>query len=326
MRRIGVIFGTVLIAAIIAGATVLWSNGRLHDFVTADALESAAPDGSAAGLDPMARLDLAIRDHDAASVESALAGGIDPNAADADGETLLNKAVLFGTLEIVEILLEHGADADLSGKNGLGPLAMAALAGHHEALDRLIQASAVHSASLPAPAPAAPHFEPPAAAARAAVVAALSHSAAETRTDAATAPSGPGPANRDLAETMGGGDPLIASTGPEVPGQHSSEALLRPVAPPPAVSAGPQPSASAPGLASSGSTDVLSNSGSSTAWTLAVQRRLSELGYYKGAIDGIAGPQTVNAIVSYQAVAGIPQNGLISQDLMSRIGARVETQ
>lgn len=42
---------------------------------------------------------------------------------------------------------------------------------------------------------------------------------------------------------------------------------------------------------------------------LAIQRRLTKLGYHPGALDGIYGPQTVSAVVAFQRDAGLVPDG-----------------
>lgn len=46
-----------------------------------------------------------------------------------------------------------------------------------------------------------------------------------------------------------------------------------------------------------------------TALTAAVQVQLQALGYFDGAIDGIYGPMTVEAVTAFQEDAGIPADG-----------------
>ncbi len=50
-----------------------------------------------------------------------------------------------------------------------------------------------------------------------------------------------------------------------------------------------------------------------------VQRILSKLGYDVGPIDGLIGSQTVSAIKLFEKVAGLPQSGTISDDLIDEI-------
>jgi peptidoglycan hydrolase-like protein with peptidoglycan-binding domain len=44
---------------------------------------------------------------------------------------------------------------------------------------------------------------------------------------------------------------------------------------------------------------------------LAVQQALAQLGYYNGPVDGVAGPQTEEAIGWFQSVASLPVTGEI---------------
>ncbi len=50
-----------------------------------------------------------------------------------------------------------------------------------------------------------------------------------------------------------------------------------------------------------------------TAYTVALQTDLQTAGYYKGAIDGIYGPQTVAAVEQLQTDSGLPVTGLVDQ-------------
>lgn len=50
-----------------------------------------------------------------------------------------------------------------------------------------------------------------------------------------------------------------------------------------------------------------------------VQSVLSDLGLYSGTVDGLNGPNTRNAILTYQKIAGLPQTGEVSDTLMKRL-------
>ena len=52
----------------------------------------------------------------------------------------------------------------------------------------------------------------------------------------------------------------------------------------------------------------------------AVQRRLGELGYYQGVVDGIIGPQTRAAIAGFESTHGMIVDGVITTRLLDRIG------
>ena len=52
----------------------------------------------------------------------------------------------------------------------------------------------------------------------------------------------------------------------------------------------------------------------------AVQRRLGELGYYHGVVDGIIGPQTRTAIAAFESTHGMVTDGMITRRLLDRIG------
>jgi hypothetical protein len=51
-----------------------------------------------------------------------------------------------------------------------------------------------------------------------------------------------------------------------------------------------------------------------------VQRRLGELGYYHGIVDGIMGPQTRTAVAAYEGTHNLVVDGTISQRLLARMG------
>ena len=52
----------------------------------------------------------------------------------------------------------------------------------------------------------------------------------------------------------------------------------------------------------------------------AVQRRLGEMGYYHGLVDGVMGPQTRDAIAAYESRHGLMVDGRISRPLLGRLG------
>lgn len=313
MVRVGVVVGSLLVALLVAVALIVFNPGWLLGTSLPNSADRGTQTRPPAGADrdPLAGIERAINTHDAAAVERLLATGLDPDSADADGEILLNKAVLFGTPEIVEIMLEAGADPDAPGKTGLGPLAVAALAGHHEMLERLMQASAVHAASSPpfsAPATpgaqASPYAPPQAAAIVAAALAGPAGLDVEIGSDAdrrrlAALPGAEPPNGAPFEATANGGAPAAPAASPSAPAPADAAVP-------------PDGTASASTLPAS--------------WIFAAQRRLGELGYYKGAVDGIAGSQTAGAIMAYQAVAGLPQDGLLDRELLARIGARLEPE
>jgi peptidoglycan hydrolase-like protein with peptidoglycan-binding domain len=53
---------------------------------------------------------------------------------------------------------------------------------------------------------------------------------------------------------------------------------------------------------------------------MAVQRALSARGYYRGPIDGIAGPQTDNALLAYQRVQNIDATGSMDAATLDSLG------
>jgi Putative peptidoglycan binding domain len=52
----------------------------------------------------------------------------------------------------------------------------------------------------------------------------------------------------------------------------------------------------------------------------AVQRRLGELGYYLGVVDGVIGPRTRAAISAFESRHGLVVDGTISRPLLNRLG------
>ena len=52
----------------------------------------------------------------------------------------------------------------------------------------------------------------------------------------------------------------------------------------------------------------------------AVQRRLGQLGYYHGAVDGVIGPQTSGAIAAFESRNGLAVDGTISRPLLDTLG------
>jgi len=57
-----------------------------------------------------------------------------------------------------------------------------------------------------------------------------------------------------------------------------------------------------------------------SATVAAVQRRLGELGYYHGVVDGIMGPQTRSAIAAFESTHGMIVDGMITTRLLNRMG------
>jgi peptidoglycan hydrolase-like protein with peptidoglycan-binding domain len=51
-----------------------------------------------------------------------------------------------------------------------------------------------------------------------------------------------------------------------------------------------------------------------------VQHELARAGYYHGAIDGVIGNGTRSAIRAYESANGLPVDGRIDADLLSRMG------
>jgi hypothetical protein len=52
----------------------------------------------------------------------------------------------------------------------------------------------------------------------------------------------------------------------------------------------------------------------------AVQRRLGQLGYYRGVVDGVIGPRTRSAIAAFESRNGLVVDGRISRPLLDTLG------
>ncbi len=57
--------------------------------------------------------------------------------------------------------------------------------------------------------------------------------------------------------------------------------------------------------------------------TSAVQHELTERGYDPGPVDGVYGPKTERAIRAFQAASGLPEDGMISQELLEALGYEI---
>jgi peptidoglycan hydrolase-like protein with peptidoglycan-binding domain len=55
---------------------------------------------------------------------------------------------------------------------------------------------------------------------------------------------------------------------------------------------------------------------------IAVQSRLARMGYYRGLIDGVMGPETSFAISAYERDHGLRVDGAISRQLVRNMGVR----
>ncbi|WP_137844774.1 peptidoglycan-binding domain-containing protein [Microbacterium sp. 2FI] len=59
------------------------------------------------------------------------------------------------------------------------------------------------------------------------------------------------------------------------------------------------------------------------AYTAALQQDLADAGYYEGAVDGIYGPQTVQAVEALQEAAGLPVTGTVDNATADALQARL---
>lgn len=328
MPRFAVVTMVLLLAIIAAGAAALWYGGRMPGL--AEPAAGAPPLPAGVGSQEAAdRAAAAVRAHDLDAVRTYLAEGGDPDGTDVEGETLLNKAVLAGTAEILDALLNAGADPTLAGRNGLEPLTLAALSGRNAMLERLMQANADRGEARRVVASKPGVAAGERAAGETAAVAATDHAAPVVQprelagAPAAMSADGAAATAAVLATLAGDGAPqadLPSGSAVSMAGlvinpvaRPAGGATATMSAPPPASPTG-QPAGAAASVPAS---DV------PQAWVSAAQRRLGQLGYYKGPITGFAGPLTADAVKRYQAVAGIPQDGVVTPDLLRRIGATV---
>ena len=60
--------------------------------------------------------------------------------------------------------------------------------------------------------------------------------------------------------------------------------------------------------------------GYNASMVAAVQRRLGQLGYYHGVVDGVIGPQTRGAIAAFESRNGLAVDGTISRPLLDTLG------
>ncbi len=66
--------------------------------------------------------------------------------------------------------------------------------------------------------------------------------------------------------------------------------------------------------------DALSKIGSSGKEVSQIQSRLKEWGYYDGAVDGIFGTQTRNAVIKFQKANGLEPDGIAGSKTLAAIG------
>lgn len=59
-------------------------------------------------------------------------------------------------------------------------------------------------------------------------------------------------------------------------------------------------------------------------YTIALQQALTETGYYTGQVDGVYGPQTVDAVTGLQAANGLPQTGTVDKATEAALQAELD--
>ena len=60
--------------------------------------------------------------------------------------------------------------------------------------------------------------------------------------------------------------------------------------------------------------------GSKSSEVKEVQRRLKQWGYYKGSVDGVFGPNTKNAVISFQKKNGLKADGVVGKATYKALG------
>jgi hypothetical protein len=60
-----------------------------------------------------------------------------------------------------------------------------------------------------------------------------------------------------------------------------------------------------------------------TADVQSAQRYLTALGYYRGRIDGVYGPQTRSAVIQFEQAQGLPGTGVLTPSLVQRMRAAI---
>lgn len=65
---------------------------------------------------------------------------------------------------------------------------------------------------------------------------------------------------------------------------------------------------------------ALSKIGSTGSEVVGIQTRLKEWGYYNGAVDGIFGTQTRNAVIKFQKANGLTPDGIVGSKTLAAIG------
>ena len=98
----------------------------------------SATHGAEQDLSANARLLLAARNGDAASVERALKAGAAANTRNRLGETPLLIALRRDDLALAQLMLDAGADVNLPAVNGVTPLMAAAFGGHAQMVVALL--------------------------------------------------------------------------------------------------------------------------------------------------------------------------------------------
>jgi len=122
----------------------------------------------------------------------------------------------------------------------------------------------------------------------------------------------------DSAATRSASPQAAVNASPEAPVGSSSPA---PVAPPPAVSAAPPlpaPPTPAPTVAPAAApppAQLASSPAAGQASVVEIQRRLQDQGYYNGPIDGILGPETLQAIAAARENYGVQASDMLDGGL-----------
>jgi peptidoglycan hydrolase-like protein with peptidoglycan-binding domain len=134
----------------------------------------------------------------------------------------------------------------------------------------------------------------------------------------------------------GAGRAASSATAPAAPGTAPATSGTAPATSSPVVSSPAAPAASspvtvtssptAPARSPSGTVDALLRPGTSGPRVMALQRRLSELGYWLGTPDGSYGDLTAQAVLAAQKAAGLGRDGVAGRKTLAALDAGTRPQ
>ncbi len=119
-----------------------YSNNQTEEPVAT--IQQAAPEPNLPTGTLDEQLVEAVREKDAATVESLLEAGADPNITSANGDPILKTAIFAvnSSMEVIELLVEHGADVNALDKDGNPLLPQVAQKPRPEVVQLLLDAGA----------------------------------------------------------------------------------------------------------------------------------------------------------------------------------------